>query len=147
MLEDRRRSYTDHLVDASVALAQQHRKVGKYREARELLEGVLDPKIDPENALAKQELGYLDDPIRTNPALTYEHTQNVDKVRRGLYTAEGAYNLGKYDQAKTEYENVLRIDPYNSAARRGLERLAQARSDYYRAAYDHTRAELLMQVD
>ncbi|MBU6170998.1 MAG: type II and III secretion system protein [Verrucomicrobia bacterium] len=142
---DRRQSYIDHLGDASVALSMQHRKVGKYAEARTLLEAVIAQ--DPNNAEAKRELGYLDDPIRTNPALTYEHTQNVDKVRRTLYTAEGNYNLGKYDDAKREYENVLRIDPYNSAARRGMERIAAAKSDYYRAAYDHTRAELLSQVD
>ena len=145
MFADRRESYKAHYADASVALAMQHRKVGKYSEARALLEGVVS--VDPENAAAKRELGYLDDPIRTNPALTYEHTQNVDKVRRTLYTAEGNYNLGKYDDAKREYENVIRIDPYNTAARRGLERLSQAKADYYRAAYDHTRAELLMQVD
>ncbi len=145
MVSDRRQSYIAHLSDASVALAMQDRKVGKYAEARTLLEGVL--AVDPENPDAKREIGFLDDPIRTNPALTYEHTQNVDKVRRGLYTAEGNFNLGKYDDAKHEYENVLRLDPYNSAARRGLEHLAQAKTDYYRAAYDHTRAELLMQVD
>ncbi len=147
MVSDRRAEYAAHLTDASVALAQQHRKVGKYSEARTLLEGVLAPGVDPENALAKQELGYLDDPIRTNPALTYEHVQNVDRVRRGLYMAEGHFNLGKFDDAKREYENVLRIDPYNSAARRGMERVAATKSDYYRAAYDQTRAELLMQVD
>ncbi|MCP5543740.1 MAG: tetratricopeptide repeat protein [Akkermansiaceae bacterium] len=145
MFSDRRQSYTEHLSDASVALSMQHRKVGKYAEARTLLEGVL--AVDPNDFNAKRELGYLDDPIRTNPALTYEHTQNVDKVRRTLYMAEGNYNLGKFDSAKSEYENVLRLDPYNSAARRGLERLAQAKTDYYRAAYDHTRAELLMEVD
>ena len=145
MFADRRQSYIAHLSDASVALAMQHRKVGKYAEARTLLEGVIS--VDPNNAAANRELGYLDDPIRTNPALTYEHTQNVDKVRRTLYTAEGNYNLGKYDDAKREYENVIRIDPFNSAARRGLERIASAKADYYRAAYDHTRAELLMQVD
>ncbi|MEY3898576.1 MAG: hypothetical protein RLZZ214_4098, partial [Verrucomicrobiota bacterium] len=145
MVSDRRQTYTAHYSDACVALAMQHRKVGKYPEARTLLEGVI--AIDPNNGDAKRELGYLDDPIRTNPALTYEHTQNVDKVRRGLYTAEGAFNLGKYDDAKREYNNVLRIDGYNSAARRGLERVASAKSDYYRAAYDHTRAELLGQVD
>ncbi len=145
MFADRRQSYIAHLSDASVALAMQHRKVGKYSEARTLLDGVL--AVDPNNGAAKRELAYLDDPIRTNPALTYEHTQNVDKVRRTLYTAEGNFNLGKYDDAKREYENVIRIDPFNSAARRGLERIASAKSDYYRAAYDHTRAELLMQVD
>ena len=142
---DRRQSYVDHLGDASVALSMQHRKVGKYAESRTLLEAVIAQ--DPNNAEAKRELSYLDDPIRTNPALTYEHTQNVDKVRRTLYTAEGNYNLGKYDDAKREYENVLRIDPHNSAARRGMERISAAKSDYYRAAYDHTRAELLSQVD
>lgn len=146
-LEDRRVEYAAHLADASVALAQEHRRVGKYTEARALLDGVLAPGVDPENPAAKRELSYLDDPIRTNPALTYEHTQNVDAVRRGLYMAEGNYNLGKYDDAKREYEDVLRKDPYNSAARRGLERLASAKSDYYRAAYDHTRAELLSEVD
>lgn len=145
MVADRRQSITEHLSDASVALSMQHRKVGKYPEARTLLEGVL--AVDPNNAEAKRELGYLDDPIRTNPALTFEHTQNVDKVKRALYTAEGNYNLGKYDDANREYHNALRIDPYNTAARRGMERISSAKSDYYRAAYDHTRAELLGQVD
>lgn len=147
MLADRRQSYTEHLTDASVALAQQFRKVGKYDEARALLEGVLKPGVDPDNLDAKRELDWLDDPIRTNPGLTYEHTQNVDKVRKGLYTGEGNYNLGKFDAAKRDFENVLRIDPYNSAARRWLERLASAKSDYYRAAYDHARAQMLMEVD
>ena len=145
MVADRRAAYIAHLGDASVALAMAHRKVGKYAEARTLLEAVL--AVDPNNGEAIRELGYLDDPIRTNPALTYEHVQNVDAVRRGIYMAEGFYNLGKYDEAKREYESVLRIDGFNSAARRGLERIASARSDYYRAAYDHTRAELLSQVD
>lgn len=142
---ERRVVYTQHLTDASVALAMAHRKVGKYTEARALMEGVLEK--DPNNLEAKRELGYLDDPIRTNPALTYEHTQNVDKVRRTLYMAEGQYQLGKYDAAIREYETVLRIDPYNSAARRGMEKINQAKSDYYRASFDHTRSELLKQVD
>lgn len=155
MLADRRAAITDHLTRANVALAQQIRRQGgkdpakggkgTYDDARVLLEDAL--AADPNNALAKQELSYLDDPIRTNPALDYTHTQNIDKVRRGLYTAEGAYNLGKYDQAKREYETVLRVDPYNTAARRGLEMIASAKSAYYRAAYDQTRAELLMEVD
>ena len=155
MLADRRASITEHLTNASVALAQKYRREGgkapekggkgTYDDARALLEEAL--VADPNNALAKKELAYLDDPIRTNPALDYAHTKNADEVRRGLYTAEGAYNLGKFDQAKREYEKVLRIDPYNTAARRGLEMLASTKSAYYRAAYDHTRAELLMEVD
>ncbi len=146
-LVDRHQSYTQHLADASVALAQQQRKVGKYDEARQLLEGVLAPDVDPDNAIAKTELGYLDDPIRTNPVLTHDHVKNVDQVRRKLYMAQGYYDLGKYNEAKKEYEDIIRIDPFNEAARRGMEKIASAKSDYYRAAYGHTRAELLMQVD
>ncbi len=147
ILDDRRASIKQHLVDASIALAGQHRKVGKYTEARALLDFVLSPEVDPGNGRAQTELGYLDDPVRTNPALTYEHTQNVDQVRRALYMGEGHYNLGKYDDAMREFESVLRIDPYNKAARRWMEKIAGAKSDYYRSAYDSTRANLLMEVD
>jgi tetratricopeptide (TPR) repeat protein len=70
-----------------------------------------------------------------------------ESVRRGLYTAEGNYNLGKYDAAKVEYEKVLRSDPNNQAARKGLETIASAKSKSYRAAYDQTRAELTTDVD
>lgn len=147
VLDDRRAVIKSNLVDASIALAGQYRKVGKYTEARALLDFVLSPEVDPGNGRAQIELGYLDDPIRTNPALTYEHTQNVDKVRRALYMGEGHYNLGKYDDAMREFESVLRIDPYNKAARRWMEKIAAAKSDYYRSAYDQTRAQLLMEVD
>jgi bla regulator protein BlaR1 len=118
-----------------------------YRYSVENFSIVLAPDMDPENATAKTELAYLDDPIRTNPALTHGHVKKVDQVRRTLYMAQGYYDLGKYDLAKNEYEDVLRIDPHNEAARRGMEKIAQSKSDCYRAAYGQTRAELLMQVD
>ena len=145
MVQDRRTYLTQVLADASTALGESYRKTGKYEEARALAADVL--AVDANNADAKRLEEYLDDPIRTNPALTYEHTQSVDEVRRLLYTAEGAYNLGKYDQAHSLYEDVIRLDPYNKAARRGMEQVAQARADYYRAAYDQTRAQLLADVD
>ncbi len=105
------------------------------------------PVPDLGNEEAKLELGKRDAPIRSNPALTEAHQQNVDQIRRGLYTAEGNFNLGKFGEAKKSYEEVLRTDPDNSAARRGMEQVAGAKSDYYRAAYDNSRAELLAQVD
>jgi general secretion pathway protein D len=89
----------------------------------------------------------LDDPIRSNPALNAEHAKDVDEVRRLLYTAQGAFDLGKFDEAIQHYEEVLRIDPTNSAARRGMEKTAAAKSGYAKAAYDDTRAEMLGQVD
>jgi len=142
---ERRREYAAHLSDASQGLAQQYRREGNYPEARNLLEKVLSE--DPTNQAAKQQLEYLDDPIRTEVALTPEHTKNIDKVRRFLYLGESHYNIGRYDAAEEEFKSVLRIDPYNKAARRWMERVHAIKSDYYRSAYDETRARLLMEVD
>ena len=144
-LSDRRQTYNLHLGDATSALAQEYRRIGRLDEARSMLEDVLVQ--DPTNEGAIEQLGYLDDPIRTNTSLTLDHTQNVDQVRRSLYAGEGYYNLGKYDEADAEFKKVLQIDAYNKAARRWLERIASTKSDYYRAAYDQTRAELLKEVD
>ncbi len=141
----RRKVLSDHLADGSVALTQRYRRTGKYKEARELLSEV--EENDPGSPIAKKGLDYLDDPIRTNPSLTYDHTKNVDKVRRLLYKGEGFYDLGLYDKAEEEFKNVIRIDPYNTAARRWMEKCAAIKSAYYRAAYDQTRATMLMQVD
>ncbi len=143
--DDRRRSYQDHLGDANVALAQKYRRIGKYDEARKALEETLSQ--DPANFAAKKQLSYLDDPIRKNSALTLEGGQNVDKVRRHLYMGEGYYNLGQYDKAEAEFKKVLLTDKFNKASRRWLEKVAATQSDYYRAAYDHTRASLLAEVD
>ena len=131
--------------DTALAEAKVLRKTGRYDEARKVLDEAA--QLDPSSPKVIEELGYLDNPIRSNPALTYEHAKDVDEVRRKLYEAQGNLDLGKTDNAKSTYEEVLRIDPYNSAARRGMERIAAKNSDYYRAAYDNTRAELLMQVD
>jgi len=145
MFADRRQSYAAHLADANLSLAMVYREQGRYDEARALLQAVLAET--PDHKLAQAELTKLEDPTYSNPALTYDHTQNVEKVNRLLEVAEGQFDLGKYDAAKKEYENILRVDAHNITARRGLERVAAIKSDYYRAAYDHTRAELLMQVD
>ena len=72
---------------------------------------------------------------------------NTDQIRKKLYTGEGYYNLGKYQEAENEFKDILSQDPYNKPARRWLERIASINSDYYRAAYDQTRAEMLMEVN
>ncbi len=141
----RRQAFAEHLADANLALAMTYRDRGRYDEAKVLLEEVL--KVLPNNAKAKRELMEMADPTYTNLELTPEHSDNIDKVNQHLDAAEGNFDLGLFDAAKREYENVLRIDQYNKTARRGMERIAAIKSDYYRAAYDQTRAELLMEVD
>lgn len=137
---------TSRFAQASVEQARALSKKGDLAQAKAVIEKVLVKGVAPEDPGAIAMRDQLDDPIRTNPAVTAEHAKDVDAVRKLLYTAEGNYNLGKFDQAKTDYESVLRIDPTNSAARRGMERVAAAKSDYQRAAYDQTRGQMLSEV-
>ena len=116
--EQRRKAFQDHLHDGNIALSQQYRRTGRYQEARQLLQQVLEK--DPRHTDAKQQLTYLDDPLRENPILTYEKTQNVEEVRKGLFQAEGLINLGRFDEAEEKYKEMLRSDRYNQAARLGL---------------------------
>ena len=133
------------IADASIAVAIENSKVGRYDEAEQLLLEV--QQLDPNNARARKELSLLRDPIRNNPALTPEHVKNVDEVNRLLHLAWGYYDLGQLDAANAEFANVLKIDPYNTAARRGQESVNKRRSAYYRASYDSYRAKALAEVD
>jgi general secretion pathway protein D len=135
--------YATAATEHSRALA----KGGSYNDARQLLDTVLKPEIAPAHLGALKLRQQVDDPLRYNHAITPEHVQDVVKVGRLLREAEGFYSLGQYDRAVTVYQTVLNIDPFNKAARRSMEKINAAKSDYYRAARDHTRSEMLAQVD
>ncbi|MGV3664246.1 MAG: YfbK domain-containing protein [Prosthecobacter sp.] len=68
-------------------------------------------------------------------------------VGTGLMLANSSTELGNYDAAISQYQDVLRVDPYNGAARRGMEEAEKKRSHYFKTAYDHQRAKMLTQVD
>ena len=143
-MEKRRRFLETSIADASVAVAQEYIKVGRYDEAVKLLEDAL--KATPDHALAKRTLEIARDPVRTNPALSPEHVKNVEEVNRLLRLAYGYYELGQYDAALKEFTSVLQTDPYNTAARRGMELVNRARTAYFDAARDETRSSALADV-
>jgi general secretion pathway protein D len=138
---------TERYAQASVEHARELSRAGDVAGAKAVVDRVLREGVAPNDPGALALQAELDDPIRTNPALTAKHASDVDEVRRRLYTAEGAYDLGKFDQAEKEYHGVLRIDSTNTAARRGLERVAAAKQEYFKSAADHTRKEMLTEVD
>ena len=142
-----RAAAAERYATAATERSRQLAKGGDYAAAKKLLDDVLKPGIAPAHIAAIKLRGQIDDPIRYNHALTPEHVTNVQKVGIGLREADGFYNLGQYDRALMVYQDVLRIDPFNKAARRGMEKIESAKSDYFRAAYDHTRAEMLSAVD
>lgn len=143
-MEKRRRFLEASIADASVAVAQEYIKVGRYDEAATLLEDAL--KTTPDHALARRTLEIARDPMRTNPALSPEHVKNVDEVNRLLRLAYGYYELGQYDAAMKEFSSVLKTDPYNVAARRGMELVNRARTAYFNSARDEARSSALTDV-
>lgn len=145
--DELRAAATQRYAQASVEQARLLSRNGNIAAAKATLDKVLLDGVAPKDPGALAMRAQLDDPIRTNPALTPEHAKDVDQVRRLLYMAEGAFNLGKFDESNSHYREVLRIDPTNTAARRGMERLSSAKSGYRKAASDHARAEILSQVD
>ncbi|WP_395731628.1 tetratricopeptide repeat protein, partial [Prosthecobacter sp.] len=131
-------------ADCSVTVAQERAKAGNYKESRQLLEGALVLIPGHKGALAFQK--QLEDPDRWPPSLTAEHVTNVGKVQAGLLLGNSSVETGQYDAAIAQYQDVLRTDPYNSAARRGMENAERKRQAYFKTAYDHQRAKMLAQV-
>ena len=71
----------------------------------------------------------------------------VDEVKRLLAEADGFYQSGQYDKAMKRYDQVLTLDPYNTAARRGQERIDNTKYQYGEEAYNETRARDLWKVE
>lgn len=132
-------------ADCAVVVAREKAKIGDYASARKLLEEAQLAVPGHKGAIAFGR--NLDDPDRWPPSLTPQHVENVAKVEKGLLQANSSMELGNYDNALTEYEDVLRVDPYNNAARRGMEQVEQKRAQYFETARDHQRSRMLNMVN
>jgi general secretion pathway protein D len=128
-------------ADCAVTVAREKAAKGDYVAARSLLGEAV--AAVPGHRKALLFAAQLDDPDRWPPALTPEHVDNVGKVGKGLLLAASSVEIGNYDKALAEYEDVLRIDPYNTAARRGMELAERKRADYFDSARDHNRIRML----
>lgn len=116
-----------------------------YKEAADLLDKLL--VVAPKDSRVIELKQQFADPDRWPPALTEKHIENVGEVQKLLLKANSFRELGDYDSSIKTYENVLRIDAYNSAARRGMEAVERDRQRYFKAAYDQQRSKMLSAVD
>src|SRR5947207_13546934 len=71
----------------------------------------------------------------------------VEEVKKLLTEAEGFYQSGRYDMAMKRYEQVLNLDPYNTAARKGQERIDLTKYQYGVQGYNETRGRAMWQVE
>lgn len=133
--------------DAGVRLAEQRISEGRYADAETLLKLMLEDRYDPDCDAAKGLLAQLNTPGYYNKAITPGFIGKVEEVKKLLLEADQFYRTGRYDLAMKRYDQVLNIDPYNIAARKGQEVVNQTRSNYASDAYNEARSRLLWEVD
>ena len=120
---------------------------GRYSDAERVAKTILLPEYDPSNRDAVQLLSNLEQPDYYNKTVTPQFAADREEVIKLLYEADGFFQAGRFDVAIKRYEQVLNIDRYNIAARKGMEQVNVEKSRYYGNAYNETRSRLLWMVD
>ncbi len=144
---DLREVALDGFCRAAVKLSEQRISEGRYQDATTTVTVVLESRYAPDYGPALALQRKLKDPTRFNRAYTPGFIANVEEVKQLLLEADGFYASGRFDLAFKRYEQVLNIDKYNIAARRGMERVNVARQRYATTAYNEARGDMLAQVD
>src|SRR6266853_759354 len=137
----------DGFCKSGVALAEQRIAEGKYGEAEAILGEILSDRYDPNCRPAAQLLAHLHQPGYFNKTMGPRFIAKIEEVKALLTEADGYYNSGRYDLAFKKYEQVLNLDPYNVAARRGQEKINNAKYHYGEEAYNETRSRALWEVE
>jgi len=132
---------------AGVLYAQKLIADGKYGEAEKVAKTILLPQYDPGSKEAVKLLSRIEQDDYFSKTVTPQFANQRDEVAKDLQEAQGFFEAARFDLAMKRYEQALAIDPYNIAARRGMEKVNLEKSIYYGAAYDETRGRLLWQVE
>lgn len=141
-----RQQAVDGFCKAAVALAEQRIAEGRYQDAENLCKLVVEDYQIPDHAAVKL-MVRLEDPDYFNKTVTPRFVANIEEVKKLLVDADGYFNSGRFDMAFRRYEQVLNIDPYNIAARKGQQKVNQARDNYANEAYNETRSRAIWQLD
>src|SRR5438552_2265889 len=132
--------------ESGVKVAEQNIAEGKFAEAESVLREVLADRYDPNCRPALELLAHLQQPGYFNKTMCPTFIEKVEEVKQLLADADGYYDSGRYDLAFKKYEQVLALDPYNTAARRGQEKIDNAKYRYGEDAYNETRGRQLSDV-
>src|ERR1043166_369598 len=130
---------------SGVKLAEQRIAEASYAEAETICREILGDRYEPNFRRAAELLAHLQEPGYFNRTVGPKFLSKVEEVRKLLGDADGYYNSGRYDLAFKKYEQVLNLDPYNVAARRGEEQINLTKTHYGEEAYNETRSRQLWQ--
>ena len=131
---------------SGMAIAERLVQEGKYAEAEAICREILSERYDPNCKPAMSLLARLQEPGRINRTMGPKFIAKVEEVRKLLVDADGYYNSGRYDLAFKKYEQVLNLDPYNTAARRGQEKINNQKTRYGEEAYNEARSRAVWEV-
>ncbi len=136
----------DGFCESGIKVAELRVQEGKYAEAEAICRELLSDRYNPNCRDAAVLLAKLQEPGQINKTMGPKFIGRVEEVRKLLIDADGYYNSGRYDLAFKKYEQVLNLDPYNTAARRGQEKINLQKTHYGEEAYNETRSRSLWQV-
>src|SRR5437762_7458018 len=131
---------------SGTVLAEARIAQGDYAGAEAILSEILN-RYDPNCRKAQELLAHMRTPGYFNKTVNPTFINKVEEVKRLLAEADGYYQSGQYDKAMKSYDKVLALDPYNTAARRGQEKIGNTKYQYGEEAYDETRARHLWKVE
>ena len=136
----------DGVCKSGTVLAEARIAQGDHAGAEAILSEILT-RYDPNCRKAQELLAHLRQPGYFNKTVDAGFINKVEEVKRLLAEADGYYQSGQYDKAMKSYDRVLALDPYNTAARRGQERIDNTKYQYGEEAYNETRARQLWKVE
>jgi len=131
---------------SGTVLAEARIAEGDYAGAEAILNEILN-RYDPNCRQAQELYAHLRTPGYFNKTVDAGFINKVEEVKRLLAEADGFYQSGQYDKAMKRYDQVLALDPYNTAARRGQERISNTKYQYGEEAYNETRARQMWKVE
>ena len=137
----------DGFSKSVMGLAESRIEEGRWDDAKETVEKLLEPQYNPNYKPAQRLLARLESPDYFNKTVTPGFVAKVEEVKTLLNEAQGLYDSARFDEATAKYEAVLRLDRYNVAARRGMEQVSVAKSQVRDDAYNDIRASMITQVD
>lgn len=110
--------------------------------------------VDPSNRelrTAYNNAKRLSDPVKVefpgNKAATPELQRTVDRIQKLLHEGDLFTETGQYDRARSRYDAVLVIDPYNSVAQKKIDKILDLQAKAADAQWKARREKALMEVE
>ena len=144
---DQRKAVMESFCKVAMEYANYLIGCGRFGDAENVAKTILSAPYSPNYKLAAQLLSNLEQPGYYNRTITPGFAEKKDKISLILNQADGYLATGRYDLALKRYEEALNLDPYNVAARQGMENLNKQRTNYYDEAYNETRSRMLWLAD